>query len=420
MEVPLADGTSTYTDSVTVVSDRFKRPEPGVASEQTLTSADLLDLRGVIADNPLRAVQALPGVATGDDFRSELSVRGFDFRHMNVSVDGVTTRWLVHAVEGRTDTGSVSVLNGDVLDRVTLDAGAYPQERPGRTGASLSFDIREGSRDANTFHLAVSGSSASFVGDGPLGHTKRGSWLFSIRQSYLQWLLRKIDPTTNDGFAFTDSQAKFVFDLTPRHQVQVTLVGGQSRLAEREGILDRWHRRGCRPAGLGVVTLNPGRCGGADAEVRAHRRPVQQPGPLLQSLGQGTETELAYVAGAAWAIRGPLVAKAHLYLQRQRQHVELHDYTFANMGGNVVTQVNTIIVGGETGVRSGDASLGWRLPSGGTVDGGAQLSRLSLTGQTVTSPWLLISAPVGARLPSEGARTLLINSRSRSVDGHIW
>ena len=320
----------------------------------------------------------------------------------------MTTRWLVHAVEGRTDTGSVSVLNGDVLDRVTLDAGAYPQERPGRTGASLSFDIREGSRDANTFHLAVSGSSASFVGDGPLGHTKRGSWLFSIRQSYLQWLLRKIHPTTNDGFAFTDSQAKFVFDLTPRHQVQVTLVGGQSRLAEREenpgpnGI-----GAGVGHAGLGVVTLRST----VGAAVLTQKFALigdrfNNQGRFLQSLGQGTETELAYVAGAAWAIRGPLVAKAHLYLQRQRQHVELHDYTFANMGRNVVTQVNTIIVGGETGVRSGDASLGWRLPSGGTVDGGAQLSRLSLTGQTVTSPWLLISAPVGARLTLRGGANI--------------
>ena len=175
----------------------------------------------------MRAVQAMPGVATGDDFRSELSVRGSDFRHMNLSVDGVTTRWLVHAVEGRADTGSVSVLNGDVLDRVTLDAGVYPQRRPGRTGASLSFDIREGWRDATTFHLAVSGSSASFVGDGPLGHTRRGSWLFSILRAISEWLLRKVDPTTNDGFAFTDSQAKFVFDLTPHHQVQFTLVGGR-------------------------------------------------------------------------------------------------------------------------------------------------------------------------------------------------
>ena len=76
-------------------------------------------------------------------------------------------------------------------------------------------------------------------------------------------------------------------------------------------------------------------------------------GRFLQALGKGTDTELAYVADTAWAIRGPLVAKAHLYLQQQRQHFELHDYSFASAGLNVVTQPNTIIVGGETGVRSG-------------------------------------------------------------------
>ena len=36
-----------------------------------------------------RAVQALPGVATGNDFRSDFSVRGSDSRHMGLSIDGV-------------------------------------------------------------------------------------------------------------------------------------------------------------------------------------------------------------------------------------------------------------------------------------------------------------------------------------------
>ena len=53
-------------------------------------------------------IQALPGVAAGDDFRSEFSVRGASFRQMGIVIDGVATPMLVHTVKGRDDTGSVA------------------------------------------------------------------------------------------------------------------------------------------------------------------------------------------------------------------------------------------------------------------------------------------------------------------------
>jgi len=40
-----------------------------------LGSRELLALRGLIADDPFRAVQMLPGVSTGDDFRAEFALR---------------------------------------------------------------------------------------------------------------------------------------------------------------------------------------------------------------------------------------------------------------------------------------------------------------------------------------------------------
>src|SRR3990172_1552517 len=67
LTIPLSEGTGTYTETVTVAADRFRQTEPGVATQQVLGSADIQNLRGVLADDPLRAVQVLPGVATTDD-----------------------------------------------------------------------------------------------------------------------------------------------------------------------------------------------------------------------------------------------------------------------------------------------------------------------------------------------------------------
>jgi hypothetical protein len=99
--VPLADGTGTYTEAVTVGGDAFRGPAPNVPAQYALTSGDITDLRGVLTDDPFRAMQALPGVSTGNDFRSEFSIRASDFRHVGLSIDGMSVPWLVHAVHDR-------------------------------------------------------------------------------------------------------------------------------------------------------------------------------------------------------------------------------------------------------------------------------------------------------------------------------
>ena len=46
-------------------------PEPASVSDHTLSQADLRNLTSVLIDDPLRSVQSLPGVTTGDDFYAE-------------------------------------------------------------------------------------------------------------------------------------------------------------------------------------------------------------------------------------------------------------------------------------------------------------------------------------------------------------
>jgi hypothetical protein len=97
LSVPLAEGTGTYQEEVTVSADAAARPKAiGVSSQMELGSAGLAELRGVAADDPMRAIQALPGVTTGDDFQAEFSVRGSSFRHVGIVIDGTPTQLLMH------------------------------------------------------------------------------------------------------------------------------------------------------------------------------------------------------------------------------------------------------------------------------------------------------------------------------------
>lgn len=233
LTIPLSEGTGAYTENVTVRGNPLARRDEGGPSSQTLGSADVQNLRGVLADDPLRAVHALPSVAADDDFQSEFSVRGSDFRHIGISLDGVSTPLLIHTVRGVRTTGSVGAINSDILDTVTLSAGAYPQVFGNHTGADLQFITREGSRDRTELRAAVSGTSASFVFDGPIGAGKRGSWLVSGRQSYLDLIAKQLFPKMDFSFGFRDAHAKAVYDVSSRHQLEASVVAGRARLDDR-------------------------------------------------------------------------------------------------------------------------------------------------------------------------------------------
>jgi hypothetical protein len=114
---------------------------------------------------------------------------------MHMTVDGFTTPYLLHAVravEDESSSGSVAMINSDVLQDVALISGGYVQRSGNRTGASVQFNMRPGTREHVQVRGAVSGTGVSAVVEGPLGRAQRGSWLASARQSYLDLLIDRL------------------------------------------------------------------------------------------------------------------------------------------------------------------------------------------------------------------------------------
>lgn len=230
--VPVSEGASTHVESVAVVGSRFREGEAGVASQSVLGSRELLALRGVIADDPFRAVQVLPGVAASDDFRAEFAVRGLGPSHVGLAIDEVDSPLLFHTVRGVSDTGSLALINSDILEEAVLQSGVHPQTRGAHLGARLDVRTRDGARDRLHVRALVSGSAATSVWEGPLGDGARGSWLLAARKSYVDWILRRVDTAIDGTFGFTDAQGKLTLTLTPAQTLRASVIGGRSELDE--------------------------------------------------------------------------------------------------------------------------------------------------------------------------------------------
>src|SRR5262245_15755937 len=129
LTIRLLEGAGAHTERVTV-SGSLRADSDSVPGATSLHGRELESLRGAVLDDPIRALQTLPSATATDDFYSEFAVRGDAFRHVGLVVDGVPTRYLMHAVNGITDGGSIAMINSETLSSVTLFPGSYPQ----RTG----------------------------------------------------------------------------------------------------------------------------------------------------------------------------------------------------------------------------------------------------------------------------------------------
>ena len=396
--IVLAEGTGTYTETVdvrgTASIGNVTRREPGVASEQTLGGRELQQLRGILTNDPLRAVQVLPAVAAGDDFRSEFAIRGAGVGQMNFTFEGIATPFLLHTVQQVHDSGSIAMVNGDVLEEITLLNGAYPQRHGNRTGAEIDFRMREGSRDQLQSHLSVSAIDASGVIEGPLGSTKRGSWLFSARKSYLDLIVERLYPEQNLSFGFADTQAKLAYDVTARHQIQVAFTGGRSRLERVPDLLGAGNLRDAtNQSALAVTTWRylP------SPRVSLTQRFAIVANTFRNSSRDGAELDSGDGGERIYRMDGSFSPTAQLLFEgggeaRHRSGIGREQRL---SGGRFLTR--EAYDSAETAVSVyGQLRLGWS--SGASIAPGVRVDRRSLVERTTASPWVQTLWPVTARV----------------------
>jgi hypothetical protein len=256
--------------------------------------------------------------------------------------------------------------------------------------------MREGSRARSHARLAVSGTNASAVAEGPIGSARRGSWLLSARQSYLDLITRHIE----DGsfrFGFSDLQSKAAYDLSDRQRIDLTVLAGRSRAVDRDLEVSEDERFTARN---GSVLVMPGwQRSGTRTRITARALAAVNKFSTTAASGlrpdEGWDRQGAIRSDVVFAARPSIGFEAGAQAEWTRQHRFRQRETAGRYRTINDFTGDALRTGGYAHVRLVRAS--WTLVPGARID------RWSQTGDTTRSPWLQAQLRLARGISLHGA-----------------
>jgi hypothetical protein len=214
--------------SVTVSEPVFLAPEEVKGSSFLIQPNEIFKSAGALQDVS-RYVQTLPGVVIGsNDFRNDIIVRGGSPLENLFVVDNIEIPNINAFANFASAGGTVSLLDAALIQDVTFLTGGYPAPFINRTSSVLQIAQREGSRERFGGMATLGFAGFGAVLEGPIGRQQKGSWVVSVRRSFL-------DAFTDDiGFGgvpvLYTFNAKALYDLTPRDRIWLVNVSGRDNI----------------------------------------------------------------------------------------------------------------------------------------------------------------------------------------------
>lgn len=182
------DEDSKHLNEVTVSVPVIRRVKPSPVSMQIIGLGEIEKSPGGNRDIS-RIVRSVPGVSFSPiGYRNDLIVRGGSPSENRFFMDGIEIPNINHFATQGASGGPVSILNADLIREVQFYTGAFPADRGGALSSVMDISLLDGNTDENSFKATLGASEVSLSGMGHFGSNT--TYLFSVRQSYLQLLFK--------------------------------------------------------------------------------------------------------------------------------------------------------------------------------------------------------------------------------------
>jgi hypothetical protein len=209
--------SAVVLDQVVVTGGYFSETEEQPTSVTSFSNEEIRRAPGSAGDVS-RIILGLPSIAKVNDQTNSLIVRGGSPIENAFFVDNIEIPNINHFPTQGTSSGPIGILNVDFIQDVDFYSGGFSASYGDRLSSVMDITFREGNRQEFDGQLDLNFAGFGGVAEGPLGKTK-GSWMVSVRRSYLDLLVKTIDVGTSVAPRFGDIQWKTVYDMNSRHRL---------------------------------------------------------------------------------------------------------------------------------------------------------------------------------------------------------
>lgn len=225
VEIELEENTSKL-EEVTVTAGSFRRVKNSPVSLQIIGLGEIEKSPGGNRDIS-RIVRSYPGVSFSPiGYRNDLIVRGGAPSENRFYLDGIEIPNINHFATQGASGGPVSILNADLIREVQFYTGAFPADKGGALSSVMDIRLRDGNADDNSFKATLGASEVSMSGSGHFGGNT--TYLFSVRQSYLQLLFKVLGLPFLPNYI--DGQFKIKTRLSDRDEIVLLGLTGIDRM----------------------------------------------------------------------------------------------------------------------------------------------------------------------------------------------
>jgi len=214
-------------DEVTVKANYFHKELDVVTSVHSLNYEEVRRAPGAAGDVS-RVMQSLPGVSTSSDNRNDLIVRGGSPAENLTIVDNIEVPTINHFATQGASGGAIGMMNTDFIREAKFITGGFPAKYGDKLSSVLDIELREGSRENFQGDVYVSAGGFGGTFEGPISN--RGSWMFSARKSYLDFLVKELNTFGVTIVPnYSDFQAKVAYDIDQSNKLSFIGLGGIDR-----------------------------------------------------------------------------------------------------------------------------------------------------------------------------------------------
>lgn len=225
VEIELEENSQSLTE-VTITPSRSRFFVESPISLHTIGLKEIEKSPGSNRDIS-RIVRSYPGVSFSPvGYRNDLIIRGGGPAENRFYMDGIEIPNINHFATQGASGGPVSLINADLVREISFYTGAFPANRSGTMSSVLDFSLRNGSLEAQSFKATIGASEVSLSGNGHFN--SKTTYLFSVRQSYLQLLFKALGMPFLPNFI--DGQVKLKHQFTPLDELSILVLVGFDKM----------------------------------------------------------------------------------------------------------------------------------------------------------------------------------------------